>query len=54
MNVAIFGVHPSAQIVANVIESYYNPWLRERGGETLNITAFVIGEGGVSPLILVG
>ena len=41
MNVAVFGIHPSAQMVANLIEISYNPWLKERGAEPLNVTALV-------------
>ncbi len=50
MNVAILGTEQPSQIVAQIIEQHYNPWLKQRLGETLNITAYV-GGGGRTPNI---
>ena len=48
MNVAVFGLSQAAQIITNVIENFYNPWLKNRGAEPLNVTALV-ARGGVAP-----
>lgn len=47
MNVAILGAEQASQIVAQVIENAYNPWLKSRLAEPINIAAYAVG-GGVS------
>lgn len=45
MNVAILGAEQPSQIVAQIIEQHYNPWLTQRLGESLNIVAYIVGGG---------
>ena len=47
MNVAVFGLNQAAQIITNVIENFYNTWLKNRGAEPINVTALVAR--GVAP-----
>ena len=44
MNVAILGVAEPSLIMADLIEKFYNPWIEQRLGEPLNVTAFVTWE----------
>lgn len=46
MNVAILGVNQPSQLVAQIIEQYYNTWLEHRLGEKINVVAYVMWEGG--------
>lgn len=41
MNVAIIGADQASQIVAQVIEGGYNPWLKENLAEPLEVVAYV-------------
>ena len=47
MNVAILGAEQPSQIVAQIIEQHYNPWLTQRLGESLNIVAYIVGGGNI-------
>lgn len=47
MNVAILGAEQPSQIVAQLIEQHYNPWLTQRLGESLNIAAYIVGGGNI-------
>ena len=51
MNVAILGTEQPSQIVADIIDKYYNSWLEQRLGEKLNVAAYVTGGGGSTPNI---
>ena len=47
MNVAILGAEQPSQIVAQIIEQHYNPWLMQRLGEPLNITSYIVVGGNI-------
>lgn len=47
MNVAILEIAPPSFIVADLINRIYNPWLAEKLGQPLNVSAFVTMGGGV-------
>ena len=49
MKVAIFGVDQVSQIVAQIIEQVYNPFLEQRLGEKLDVVAFLTGGGQAIP-----
>ena len=48
MNVAIFDVNQFSQVIADVINNFYNSWLTQRLGEKVQVTAFVTGGGSTS------
>lgn len=41
MNVAILGANQVSQAVAHIIEDGYNPWLKSKFGEPLNVVAYI-------------
>lgn len=41
MNVAILGTDQESQIVAEIIETHYNPWIESKLAEPLNVVAYV-------------
>ena len=44
MNVAILGAEQPSRIVANIIESQYNPWLEQEFHKVpMNVVAYVSG-----------
>ena len=45
MKVAIFGVDQVSQMVAQIIEQVYNPFLEQRLGEKLDVVSFLTGGG---------
>ena len=45
MNVAILGAEQPSRIVANIIESQYNPWLKRMLAEPINVVAYVVSGG---------
>lgn len=47
MNVAILGAGQTSQVVAEIIEEDYNPWLKSRLAEPITVAAYAVG-GGVS------
>lgn len=49
MKVAIFGVDQVSQIVAQIIEQVYNPFLEQKLGEKLDVVSFLIGGGQAIP-----
>ncbi|MBR4153073.1 MAG: hypothetical protein IKT98_08965 [Selenomonadaceae bacterium] len=51
MNVAILGTDQASQVVTNIIENGYNPWLRNKLAEPINVIAYVSG-GELIPLLL--
>lgn len=48
MNVAILGVEEVSQLTEQIINQIYNPWLKQRMGEPLNVVAYVT-RGGSNP-----
>lgn len=50
MNVAILGTEQASQSVAQIIEGGYNPWLRSKLAEPLNVAAYVANGGDNSML----
>lgn len=49
MNVAILGVKEVSQLTEQIINQIYNPWLKQRMGEPLNVVAHVTRGGGSNP-----
>ena len=43
MNVAILGAEPASQAVAQIIENGYNPWLKTKLAEPLNVAGYTVG-----------
>ncbi len=52
MNVAILGTDQISQTVANIIENGYNPWLKSKLAEPLNVVAYTPWGGGLALLLL--
>ena len=53
MNVAILGKEQPSQIVADIIDKYYNSWLEQRLGEKLNVVAYVTGGAAVRQILAI-
>ena len=49
MKVAIYGVEQVSQLVAQIIEQFYNKWLEQRLGEKLDVVAFLTRGGAAIP-----
>lgn len=54
MNVAILGAGQTSQVVAEIIEEDYNPWLKSRLAEPITVAAYAVGGGLVDKMPALG
>ncbi|MBR1396428.1 MAG: hypothetical protein IJ563_02715 [Selenomonadaceae bacterium] len=54
MNVAIWNINQPSQVVSNIIERFYNSFMKQNGREEFNVAAHIVmHRGGVEPLSLI-